>query len=110
MHPALNVLVSALLISFAAWLSGRSPGLAGFVVSLPLTTLLVLPLSHAEHASPAVSVAFARSIFFAVPLTLFFFVPFLLAERLGLGFWQAYVAGCVLLVPAWWIHRAISGS
>lgn len=110
MLVVVKVFVSAVLISFASWLAGRAPGLAGFIASLPLTTLIVLPFARIEHADPAASVTFARSIFLAVPLSLLFFVPFLLAERLGLGFWQAYATGCGLLLPAYWIHRAISGS
>ena len=44
---ALNVLVSASMISLASWLSGRYPTTAGFMVALPLASMLVLPLSYA---------------------------------------------------------------
>ena len=96
---ALNVLISATVISFASWLSGRFPALAGFVVALPLATMLVLPLSYREHASADVSVTLAKSIFF---------VPFLLAERLALSFWKAYAFGCLALPLGFFAHRAIT--
>lgn len=107
---AWKILVTAVVVAGTSWLSGRSPGLAGFIVALPITSMLVLPFSRADHADPAVAIGFARSIFFAIPLSLTFFLPFLFAERLALGFWQAYAAGCALLVASYLVHQAIVGA
>lgn len=104
----LNTVVSALVIAFASWLSGRTPRLAGFIVALPLATMLVLPLSYWQHGNPATSIALARSIFVAVPLTLTFFVPFLLSDRIGLSFWQAYGLACITLSLAFFVHRLLA--
>ena len=102
----LNVIVSAVMISFASWLSGRLPAAAGFFVALPLATMLVLPLSYAEHGSAESSILLAKSIFIAIPISLAFFVPFLLSDRLGLSFWQAYFLGCLALPVGFFLHRA----
>ncbi len=51
---------------------------------------------------------FARAIFVAIPVTLTFFLPFLASERLGLGFWQAYALGCVLLPIGFFAHRLLA--
>ncbi len=104
----LNVLVSAAVISAASWLSGRFPVAAGFMVALPLATMLVLPLSYFEHESTATSVDLARSIFIASPISLCFFLPFLTLERFGLSFWSAYAIGCVLLPIGFFVHRAVA--
>lgn len=104
----INVVVSAIVISFASWLSGRLPALAGFFVALPLATMLVLPLSFREHGSAESSILLAQSIFVAIPISLLFFVPFLLAERLSLGFWQAYALGCAALPVGFLVHRAVT--
>ena len=40
-----NVVLSALVIGVAAWLSGRLARAAGFLVALPLATMLVLPIA-----------------------------------------------------------------
>jgi hypothetical protein len=105
---ALNLLVSAAVISFASWLSGRLPATAGFMVALPLATMLVLPLSYQEHGSAETSIALARSIFIAIPISLTFFLPFLFSERLGLSFWQAYALGCAALPVGFFVHRAVA--
>lgn len=104
----LNVLVSAGVISFASWLSGRMPATAGFMVALPLATMLVLPLSYAEHGSTDDTFTLAKSIFVAIPISLCFFLPFLLSGRLGLSFWQAYALGCAALPVGYFVHRAVT--
>lgn len=104
---AAKLAISASVIAFASWLSGKRPELAGFIVALPMVTLMVLPFSYLEYQDPETSIRFAKSIFVAVPLSLFFFVPFLLADRLQLGFWGLYGSGLALLVAAYFLHQAI---
>lgn len=105
LFASFKVITSALIIAFASWLSGKKPELAGFIVALPLVTLLALAFSHIEHQNPDNSVRFAQSVFTAIPLTLLFFVPFLLASKLQLGFWWLYGSGLILLAGAWFIHK-----
>ena len=103
----LNVLISASVIGFASWLAGRSPSLAGLLVAMPIASMLVLPLAELQHGDAAKTFAMARSIFAAIPVSLSFFLPFFLAERFGLGFWQAYALGCGLLPVAYALQRAV---
>jgi len=106
----LNVAISAFVIGFAAWLAGRAPALAGFIVAMPLASILVLPLAEIQHGDPARTLTMARNIFAAIPVSLTFFLPFLVAERVGLGFWQAYALGCVMLPLAYGVQRALTGA
>lgn len=99
-----KVFLAAILISFTSWLSGRQPRLAGFLLALPLTTLIALAFSQAEYRDSARSVEFAKSVFVAVPLSLLFFLPFLLANRLQLGFWTLYALGILLLIGGYFLH------
>lgn len=103
----LKALFSGTVIAFASWLAGKRPELAGFIIALPLVTLLALPLSYAQYNDPAASVKFAQSIFAAIPLSLLFFVPFLLAARLQWNFWMLYGAGLALLAAGYFIHRFV---
>ena len=107
MATIFNILVSAFVIGFAAWLSGRFPGIAGFIVALPLATMLVLPLSQLQHGDSENTITLAKSIFVALPITLTFFLPFLVSDRLGLSFWQAYALGCLALLFGYFVHRAV---
>ena len=102
-----KTVIAALLISFASWLSGKRSDLAGFFVALPIATLIVLVFAHTEHQNPATSIAFAKSVFVGIPISLLFFVPFLLAEKLSIPFWGCYFGGIILLVAGFFLHKAI---
>ena len=102
---ALNTLVSAIVIGVAAWISRRYPVTAGFLIAMPLATMLALPLAYAQHRDAASAFEMARSILVALPITVLFFVPFLMRDRLS--FWAAYGLGCLLLPVGYVIHRAI---
>lgn len=101
---AAKIFLSALVIAFASWLSGKKPALAGFIIALPVGTMLALAFSYAEYNSAEVSVKFAKSILVAVPLTLTFFIPFLLAEKLSFGFWGLYGLGAAFLIAGYFAH------
>jgi hypothetical protein len=101
----INVVLSALVIGVAAWLSDRFPRAAGFIVALPLATLLVLPMAHLQHRDPENTVEFAKSIFIAVPVVMLFLLPFILAVRFGLSFWFSYFVAWLWLIPAFFLHR-----
>jgi len=105
--PILKIAIAACVISFASWLSHKKPDLAGFIIALPLGTMLVLLFSYAEYRDTASSIRFAKSIFLAVPMSLLFFVPFLLADKLPFGFWGIYAAGFALLVIGYFAHAFI---
>lgn len=100
-----KTLVAAVLISFVSWLSGRKTTLAGFLTALPLTTLLALAFSHLEWKDSSQSVEYAKSVFVAIPVSLLFFIPFLLAEKLQLGFWGSYASGIGLLTVGYFLHN-----
>ena len=103
--------LSACDIAFASWLSGKRPDLAGFIIALPLVTLLALPFSYAEYQNADTSIDFAKSIMVAVPLSLAFFVPFLFADKImavmptEFGFWGIYGLGLVCLIAAYFVHQ-----
>lgn len=102
---ALNTLVSAVVIGVAAWISRRYPVSAGFLIAMPLATMLALPLAYAQHRDAVSVFEMARSILVALPITVLFFVPFLFRERLS--FWVAYGLGCLLLPIGYVVHRAL---
>ncbi len=103
-----KTMIAASVISFASWLSNKRPDIAGFIIALPIGTMLVLLFSYAQYQDPVTSVKFAKSIFAAIPLSLLFFVPFLVANKLPLGFWGLYATGIALLVVGYFTHAYIT--
>jgi len=102
---ALKTIVAALIISFGSGISKKLPGLAGFIIALPIASLIALAFSYAEHESPQASITFAKSIFAAVPISLFFLSPFYLRTSL-----TSLFGNCTFLVwHCWfWVFSFIS--
>ena len=102
-----KVLISALIIAGASWLSGKNPKLAGFIIALPLVTLIVLIFSYVEHKNAIATITFAKSILVGVTVSYLFFIPFFFAKSLNMNFWVIYTIGLVLLILAYFIHKYI---
>ncbi len=102
---AINIALTSTILSVVLWISKTNPILGGFIVSLPLSTLIVLAFSKIQSGDAGNTFLLAKSIFAAVPLTLLFFVPFVLADRLKLTFWASYLIGFALLGLSYGIHK-----
>lgn len=105
MLPLLKLIVAAVVITSSSWLAGKNPKLAGWIIALPISSMIALLFAQAEHRDTGRSVEFARSILVSVPLSLLFFVPFLFADRLKLGFFGLYGSGVALLTFGYWVQR-----
>jgi len=107
MLPLLKLILAATVITGSSWLAGKNPRLAGWIIAMPISSMLALLFAQAEHRDSAKSIEFARSILVSIPLSLVFFVPFLFADRLKLGFPALYGSGVALLTAAWFVQRWI---
>ena len=102
-----KVLLAALVIAFASWLSGKKPELSGFIIALPLASILALVFSYLEHKNTESSVIFAKSILVGVPVSYLFFLPFFFAKSLNMNFWLIYGLGILLLIIGYFAHKFI---
>ena len=101
----IKVIISSSLIVFCAWLGKEKPQLAGFIIALPLSTILVLGFNYSDYQDAQATERLAKSIFLAIPLSLVFFAPFLLP--LKMGFWMKDVSGMGLVAVSYVAHKAI---
>lgn len=103
----LKTLFAGMVIVFAAWLAGKRPILAGFIIALPLMSMLSILFSYLEYRDMDKINQFAISILAAVPLSLAFFIPFLLNRWFKLNFPLTYglAVGCLAL--AYLVHSAL---
>ena len=99
-----RVAVVAVLVIAVAEISKRSPRLGAVLLSLPIMSILAFQFSWWQHHDlPSVS-RMARDTLMLVPLSLPFFIPFALAERLGWSFGGCFAAGialATLTIVAW---------
>ena len=56
-----KVLIAGVIISFASWLSGQYPKLSGFIIALPIASLIAIIFSYYEHQDVEKTVTFTKS-------------------------------------------------
>lgn len=103
----LKVAVASCVIVFASWLAGQRPDLGGFIVALPIASIIALVISQMQTQDSANTITFAKSIVVGVPISYLFFVPFFLPQVSKFGFWITLLVGLALLVIGYFIHQHI---
>ena len=103
----IKVFISGFVIAFASWLSERKPLLAGFIVALPITSALTILLAYLEHRDMDKINQFCLSCIVSVPLSLTFFIPFLLNRWLKMTFVLTYSLALACLGVCYLIHGMI---
>lgn len=105
-----KTLFAGAVITFAAWLSGKRPGLAGFIIALPMMSMLSILFSYIQYRDMEKINQFATSIIVSVPLSLTFFIPFILNKWLKWGFAPIYLLALACLFVAYFIQSLIFKS
>ena len=103
-----KVLLAAFVIAFASWLSGKKPELSGFIIALPIASIIAIVFSYLEHKNTENSVIFAKSILIGVPISYLFFIPFFFAKSLNMNFWIIYGIGLTLLIIGYFLPKYIT--
>lgn len=103
-----KVILASVIIVFTSWLAGKKPGLAGFIIALPISSMIAIAMNYGEFKDAGKSAEFARSILIALPLSSLFFLPFFFADRVKLPFAAIYASGVALLSMGYFLHRFIT--
>ncbi|MCK7583635.1 MAG: hypothetical protein MZV65_54380 [Chromatiales bacterium] len=88
------------MIALASEVAKRDVFWGALIVALPLTSILAMGWLYAETRDNALATRFARDILLLVPVSLVFFLPFLLESRTRLGFVANMAIGVALLAVA----------
>ena len=102
---ALKALFAGLIIAFSSWLAGQNPRMAGFMIALPMASLIAIVFVYFEHSNVEKTILYAKSILVAVPVSYLFFLPFFFAKQFNMNFWLIYGAGILLLTLGFFIHK-----
>ncbi len=94
-----------MIIGIAAEVAKRNPFWGAILIALPLTSILAMSWLYADTRDNALLTQFARDIFAVVPVSLVFFVPFLLETKTRLGFIANMCVGLALLAIGVWVLR-----
>lgn len=105
LFSVLKITIAAFVISFAAWLSGKRPEMAGFITALPIVSILAIAFAYWQHHDAVQTAQYAKSIIVAVPISWLFFVPFFFMVKHDLNFWVCWGIGLALLVVGYFVHQ-----
>lgn len=105
-----KVVLSSVILVGASWLAGKTPVLAGFIIALPLMSMLAILFSYFQYRDMAKINEFSISILVAVPLSLTFFIPFILNKWFKMGFALSYGLAIGCLAVAYCLHSFIFKS
>ena len=103
-----KVLLAASVIAFASWLSGKKPELSGFIIALPIASIIAIAFSYLEHKNTENTIIFAKSILVGIPVSYLFFLPFFFAKNFNMNFWLIYGLGIILLLIGYFVHKYIT--
>ncbi|MBI3463278.1 MAG: hypothetical protein HY000_09495 [Planctomycetes bacterium] len=96
--------IAAVIIVAVSEVAQRLPRFGALLLTLPVVSIIAFVMTwHQHHDLLAIS-RLAKETLVLVPLGLPFFVPIAFADRWGLGFWAALVAGLGLAsisIAAW---------
>tara|TARA_B100000575_G_C22976506_1_gene563535 strand:- start:1 stop:345 length:345 start_codon:yes stop_codon:yes gene_type:complete len=102
-----KAVIASLILVFSSWLVGKKPEIAGFIIALPLVSIIALIFGQIQHGNDENSIIFAKSIFVGVPISYLFFIPFFIPAITKLGFWASLIVGLVLLVGGFFFHQVL---
>lgn len=102
-----KTIFSGLVIAFGSWLAGRKPVLAGFIIALPMMSMLSILFSYMQYRDMDKINQFASSIIVAVPLSLTFFIPFILNRWIKMNFAVTYLSAIAILAFSYFLHHWI---
>ena len=92
-----KILFSVALLLAAAELAKRSTFFGALIIALPLTSMLAMVWLYWDTRDSDKVAVFARDIFFLVPPSLLFFLPFLLQPKSHWPFWLNFSVGFALM-------------
>ena len=100
-----KVVVSALLIAAASEIAKRDVFWGALVIALPLSSILAMSWLFAETRDDALVARFARDILALLPVTVLFFLPFVVESKTRLGYLPNMLIGVILLALGVWGMR-----
>lgn len=100
-----KILLSVALLLAAAEIAKRSTFFGALIIALPLTSMLAMLWLYWDTRDSDKVAVFARDIFFLVPPSLLFFLPFLLQPKSHWPFWLNFGAGFALMAGGMLAYR-----
>ena len=88
--------IAGVIVVAVTIVSERSARLGAFLLTLPITSMIAFTSAWQRKHDISNIASLARETLILVPLALPFFVPLAFAQRFGLSYWGAFLAGLII--------------
>lgn len=101
----IKIMISGLIIASVVQFGPKSPRIGALILSLPLVSISALLFIWFQNKNLSLITKLSLETMILVPLGLAFFVPLAFAEKIGLGFWPAFILGIVFssIITGLWL-------
>ncbi len=89
----IKVLVSSLVIAVSTEIAKRNPSLGGLILALPLTSVIAFAFMGYQGTSVGELSSYAKSTLIFVPISLIFFLPFVISPLQEWSFLAKFLTG-----------------
>ena len=96
--------IAGLVVIGVTEFSTKSPRFGALLLTLPIVSIVAFVMTWTKTSDMSTISRLAKETLVLVPLGLPFFVPLALADRWGLSFWPAFLAGllCASVTVGMW--------
>lgn len=94
---AVKVIISALIISLSTEVAKRNPSLGGLILALPISSMIAFAVMGFQGTDPAAFSTYTRTTFVMIPVSLVFFLPFILPWSQDWNFISKFSVGITML-------------
>ncbi len=96
----IKIFLTLTIILASSEAAKRSPSLGAFIVVLPLVSMVSMTWLYWDTRDAVKVSAYAREIFYLVPVSLLFFAPFLFEQRTHWPYWLNFGLGFLAMALA----------
>ncbi|WP_105615984.1 DUF3147 family protein [Vallitalea okinawensis] len=105
----IKTIITAILITFVAWISKKSPTIGGIVVSLPITSMLAMMWLYVDTKDNQVVMELSNSVVWALIPSILFFICMSFLLKKQLNFYLAMLISSGVMAGGYYIYVKILG-
>lgn len=98
MYYIVKILISSAVIATSTEVAKRNPALGGLILALPLVSIISFAFMGFQGSDPTTLTSYAKSTLIFVPISLVFFLPFVLPIFAEWTFIAKFISGLVYLI------------
>ena len=97
MFVAIKILISAIVIATSTEVAKRNPSVGGLILALPIVSIIAFAFMGYQGTEPSELSSYAKSTLIFIPVSLVFFLPFVIPSLQSWSFLYKFSLGIFTL-------------